>query len=785
MAIRPIRWPGLAFVSMAAAMVMVPTVSPALEAQITRTRYGIPHVLASDWAGLGFGTAYAFAEDNVCLLADHLVTLSGQRSKYFGADATVTVAFQDIRNLDSDAYFRGTFDGAALRQAVRSTSREYRELIRGYVAGYNEYLRRIGSAHLPAACRNAAWVRPMRDIDALRLNEDKMRLASGERLASAIVGATPPTEPVASAVPVADGVDAWEAITGRLQVEFGSNGWAFGAETTGGAGVLLGNPHFPWTTTNRFWQVHQTIPGKLDVMGVTLSGLPSVVIGFNRNVAWTHTVSTDRHFTYFELALDPKDPTVYHVDGRPVRMETRTVSIEVKGGPPVRRTIYRSMFGPIFSVPALGLGWTREHAYALKDADELNFRAPDAWLRVERADSVAGILRAITEPVGIPWVNTIAADRHGDVLYADVTPTPNVTDQTPASCLPAKVNAPLAKMRLYVLDGTTAACDWSPSPKPGQDGLLPASRMPRVLRRDFVANSNDSFWLANDVAPLRDVPEIVGRVDEPQGLRTRNGLKTIHAAIAGRQGAAGAAIGPSAVKEMVFRNHNLAAELALDDVLSICRQSTDALTSDGKPVSLADACAVLSRWDRRMDLDSRGAALWVELWAPLARSGAGYPAAAVAFDPKDAVSTPRGLSLESDNPAHVRTALADAVTLLASRGVALDARWGDVQKAVRGERRIPIHGGPGSNGVLNMQEAAWTPGVGYVPVHGSSYVQVVTFDEAGPVVDAVLTYSQSTDPASAHFYDQTELYSRKEWNRLPFSAESIGRQQVSREFIRH
>ncbi|MEI8299751.1 MAG: penicillin acylase family protein [Pseudomonadota bacterium] len=57
--------------------------------------------------------------------------------------------------------------------------------------------------------------------------------------------------------------------------------------------------------------------------------------------------------------------------------------------------------------------------------------------------------------------------------------------------------------------------------------------------------------------------------------------------------------------------------------------------------------------------------------------------------------------------------------------------------------------------------------------------------ERSRVVAEELTYSKSTDPASAHFYDQTELYSRKEWNRLPFSAESIGRQQVSREFIRH
>jgi acyl-homoserine-lactone acylase len=62
---------------------------------------------------------------------------------------------------------------------------------------------------------------------------------------------------------------------------------------------------------------------------------------------------------------------------------------------------------------------------------------------------------------------------------------------------------------------------------------------------------------------------------------------------------------------------------------------------------------------------------------------------------------------------------------------------------------------------------------GLNPVHGSSYIQVVTFDDTGPVADAVLSYSQSTDPESPWFGDQTRQYSRKEWNRLPFSKAEI------------
>ncbi len=772
----------IAIIALGAASLAAAAAPPVPQATITRTRYGIPHVVATDWVGLGFGTAYAFAQDNFCLLAEHLTTLAGERAKYFGADATVVVSFKDVRNIDSDAYYRGTFDDGALRSAVKSISTEYQELLRGYVAGYNRYLSKRGTTGLAAECRGASWVRPMTELDALRLNEDKMRLLSAEPLLTGIVGASPPTaEPERTASRGAAPADPFE---GNNKVSYGSNGWAFGRDATGGAGVLLGNPHFPWETTNRFWQVHQTIPGKLDVMGVTLAGLPAVIIGFNRDVAWTHTVSTDRHLTLFELTLDPADPTVYVVDSERHKMDVVEVLLEVKNAPSVERRIYRSIYGPVVKLTALGLDWSRERAYAVKDADELNFRSADAWLAIARSRSVGEIRQAISQPVAIPWLNTIAVDRHGDAFYADVTPTPNVTSGTLASCGAPHAAPALAALRQYVLDGARATCDWARDPRSAQPGLLPASAMPQLVRRDFVANSNDSFWLVNDLAPIRDVPEIVGRVDEPQGLRTRAGLMVIHDALAARNTPDGGLVTPAMVEQMIFQNRNLAAELTLDDVLAACGETPDSVTSDGKPLNLAQACQALRGWDRRMNLDSHGAALWVEFWAALTKKPGTYPPAAVPFNAADPVHTPRGLDRSNGNDARIRAALADAVTLLTTRGVALDAPWGSVQNAVRGALHVPIHGGPGSNGVLNMQESEWQSGVGYVPVRGSSYMQVVTFDEQGPVADAVLSYSQSTEPTSPNYADQTQLYSKKAWNRLPFSSASIRAQTVSVERVR-
>jgi acyl-homoserine-lactone acylase len=58
---------------------------------------------------------------------------------------------------------------------------------------------------------------------------------------------------------------------------------------------------------NRFWQMHLTIPGKFDVMGASI-GLPLVQIGFNKDVAWSHTVSTGKRFTLHELHWCPANP---------------------------------------------------------------------------------------------------------------------------------------------------------------------------------------------------------------------------------------------------------------------------------------------------------------------------------------------------------------------------------------------------------------------------------------------------------------------------------------------
>ena len=80
--------------------------------------------------------------------------------------------------------------------------------------------------------------------------------------------------------------------------------------------MVLGNPHYPWEGPNRFYRTHFIIPGKLNIVGVSYIGMPLIRMGHTETVAWSNTVSTARRFGYYELTLDPADPTKYIYEGK-------------------------------------------------------------------------------------------------------------------------------------------------------------------------------------------------------------------------------------------------------------------------------------------------------------------------------------------------------------------------------------------------------------------------------------------------------------------------------------
>jgi len=743
---------------------------------IVRTTHGIPHISAPDLETLAYGVAYAQAEENVCQTARQLVTVRGERARWFGPTALGLLGVRMLPNEVADTFIAAHMNDARLARGMAEGS-EAAQLNRGYVAGYNRFLAERG-ASLPADCKGQPWVRPMSLADYSRMNELTMVQAGLAALADGIVGAQPPapaavTTPLTAAPAEVDLADAAQAMreAGLIDSPLGSNAWAFGRETTAdGRGLLLGNPHFPWVGVNRFYEMHVTVPGQFDVMGATGANGPFVSIGFNKDVAWSHTVSTGKRFTLHALTLVPGDPTRYLVDGQPEKMSSREIRVAVLNGDHTvstrQRTLWTTRWGPVVVIPRAGLNWTATTAYAVQDANAGNTRYASTWLGIARAANVADIRQALSQ-LGTPWVNTIAADRQGNAMYADVSVVPDVDAAQLERCTPSPALAALrGAAGLVVLDGSRSDCDWRRDPASAVPGLTPIERLPIAVRGDWVHNSNDSFFHTHPLQAFPGISPLVGdaRVDS---MRTRAGLTEIPELVARGK------VTAQAVQQQLFENRNFMGQAVVPDLLAAC--------SANPPASSAarDGCAALVGWDRRSDLDSRGAHLFREFWRTARLIPGVYRSP---FDAAQPVATPSGLKMADAAIADkVWDALAQAVNTVRTAGFALDAPLRAVQRPAITEGAFALHGGEPFEGVLNYLGNQFAPGLtaqGLRVDYGTSYVQTVGFDARGPLAQAILTYGQSSDPASPHATDQLLLFSRKEWPTLPFHPEEVARAQI-------
>jgi acyl-homoserine-lactone acylase len=247
--------------------------------------------------------------------------------------------------------------------------------------------------------------------------------------------------------------------------------------------------------------------------------------------------------------------------------------------------------------------------------------------------------------------------------------------------------------------------------------------------------------------------------------RTRAGLTEIPEMLARGKVTADAA------QVQLFSNRNFMASVVVPDLLAAC---ADAPTAEAR-----DGCAALRGWDRTNNLDSRGAHLFREFWRNV-RMVPGLHR--VAFDPAQPAATPAGLKMADAAVAgKVWDTLTAAVKAVRGAGFALDAPLGSVQRPLITDEPIALHGGEEIEGVLNNLGNQFAQGIsakGLTIDYGTSYVQSVTFDAKGPVARGLLTYGQSTDPASPHANDQLRLFSRKEWPALPFHADDVAKARV-------
>jgi acyl-homoserine-lactone acylase len=782
-----------------------------LSATIHRTKFGVPHIRARSVRSLSAGYAYAFAQDNICTIANEYVTVSAQRSRFFGPEATWTFSGNGstFKNIDADIYFGWVKKTGMVRELIRSKAplgpkRGVRQGVAGYVKGYNAYLRRTGVENLPdPACRGAEWVRPIRKIDVYRRFFQLGILASSGAVIDGIATAAPSGAAAASQQErrqermLKDG-----AALERLQPEIGSNAYGLGGEATrNGKGLVLGNPHFPWDGSERLYQTHLKIPGRLDVAGASLNGVPLVLIGHTRGLAWSHTVATAWRFTPFKLTLAPGDPYSYVVDGETRPMTATEVTVRARneegGLDPVTRTIYSTEYGPmVTSLVGIPLPWGEGSGFALGDVNASNFRYLNHFFDNNQAQTVREYHRIQNRYQGIPWVNSVAADSRGEAYYSMQGAIPYVTDEQAAECNVAL--AGFETLGLPILDGSRSECDWQTSDEAVAPGTFPPDEVPSLFRNDYVTNGNDSHWLSNPEEPLTGFDRIIGIEGAERTARTRIGLIQVAERLAGDDGLPGRKFNRRLLQRVALGNRQYLGELWRDPLVGLCDAAPGGqLLGSSGPVDVSGACDPLREWNVRDDLDSGGAILFRRFASnllgnfrclPTGLQGSTCPGAetiyTTPFLASDPVNTPSGLNIA--NPL-VGQALADAVTDLQGAGIPLDAGLRGWQYETRGGKEIPIHGGPGGLGVFNAINVSWNPDAGYPDVrHGSSFIMAAEFRERGCPARAAtfVTYGQTENQGSRHADDYTRAFSRKRWHVPPFCAADVRREALSTKRLR-
>lgn len=786
---------------------------------LTYTEQGVPHIKANDYASLGFGAGYAHAEENLCTLSEQIMKLRGEKSRWLGAG-------EQQRNLLSDVGYRALDLPAQAAALYGKLAPDARDLVKGYVAGFNHSLAgRAGPADYPSPCRGAEWVEPITPVQLLAYHLDLAQLASGRSFISAMASAQPPATAGAqgrAALPA----PALDPVSQLTSEGIGSNGWALGADRSSNANsLLLGNPHFPWDGELRFFEQHLQIPGKLNVTGATMMGFPAILIGFNEQLGWTHTVSQSKRFTLYQLTLDPANPLRYRYGDQWREMSQKEITVQVRQADgslqPHVQTLYASHFGPMVNLASLSptLGWTSSSAVSFRDANAGNYKMLEQWLAMARAQSTPAFFEALAEHQGVPWVNTLLIDKTGQASYVDATQVPRLGAKAEAWWRAASQTPQLAPIWLdgegsVLLPGNDPDFEWIDSGQTRAPGLVPLSQAPRQTRSDYVYNANSSHWLTNLAAPLEGYSILYGPEQTVRSPRTRYNAQLISTPDTMGLTGSDRRFTLQSLQRVLTHNGSLFARELRDPLLARC-QAHPLIQLTSGPLDLTPSCNALANWDGEYQLESRGAHLmreWLTAFRTSGHRDIKDALFAIPFDPAHGATTPRGLAPWSGAPDEdpALLALAQAQQRLQAAGIAPDAELGAlqfVQKAA-GLTPIALPGGNSFEGMFNMvqtnlpsrsssdlanivtgkavagttlrsldDDGDGQPELRYRANYGSSFVLALQFDAAGPKAERFLSYGQSHDPESPHFTDQTEQFARQQWQPMRFTEQEIAAHQ--------
>ncbi len=578
-----------------------------------------------------------------------------------------------------------------------------RDVYDGFAAGINRYVTRFPEQFPAGMPADFSGY----DVATLDIG-DGPPPARVRRFVTALAGGTVDDEPLPSA-------------------DEGSNAWALApSRTTSGRAILLRNPHLAWTAG--YYEAHVTVPGVLDFYGDFRIGGPLIIIGgFNRHLGWATTNSNSGDLTeFYALDRDPASPDRYLLDGASLPIAKQTLGIDVRDGDNVvreTREFQSTPLGPVVYVD-------RSKIYVARTAGDGEFRAGEQFLRMMRARSLTEWKTAMRMRA-LVTSNYTYADRAGNIFYLWNAALPWLP-HTPGGDIGA---TPARTMRDL----------WT--------RYIPFEHLPQVRnpRGGYLHNENDSPHFANMRGPI-DTTNAYPNIEPPQlRLRSQHAIALIDNAR------------KLSLEDVVRLKHSyrmLLADRVKRDLVGAVRLTRPA-------GDVADALALIRRWDNTAAPSSRGAVLfeiWYQRYSQLMK-GTGF---ARPWSDQEPLRTPAGLA----DPRRAAEAFAWAVEETATRYGRWDVEWGEVHRVRRGGVDAPVGGCSGQLGCFRVLTFNRAPDGKLVADGGDGWVLAVEFTDT-PRAYSVLAYGQSPNPDSPWHADQAAMFARGTFKRVAFTARQV------------
>ena len=440
-------------------------------ATVIRDAHGVPHITAANMEDLLFAQGYVTAQDRLWQMDMTRRYVAGELAEVLGPDY-----------VKSDRYQRTLGMRQVAQRAASAMSDTDRRLLDAYARGVNGYLDSHRQS-LPVEFRVLGYVpRPWSPEDtflvACTFNEMLNLFLMDDMLARERVMARIPADLAADLFPNTSWRDhppgqVWHGSPTRDSAPSqstsptaidhrpstidnfspGSNNWVVsGAHTVSGKPLLSNDMHLQHHIPDVWYEVHLTNP-ELDVAGVTAPGLPLVLVGHNRRIAWGFT---NLGPAVTDLYIETFDAHARYQTGDGWRLpEYRHELIHVKGKPDVAVDVTITRHGPIITslIPGetrpLALQWTLWDPQLLTGTLQCIREVDEAqnWDQFRRAAS----------HFGGPGQNIVYADVDGHIGYQAT------------GWIPLRKSGDATKP----VPGNVDAFEWT--------GYLPFDKMPSVL----------------------------------------------------------------------------------------------------------------------------------------------------------------------------------------------------------------------------------------------------------------------------------------------------------------